>query len=556
VILDDIKLGPADRDGFCDVTAYRKDRMIDVVETIRLVPGVRVDWRTKSYRVPANCTIQPPPKVEVVTAPSGRVLRGYQALAEAEIERAVKGYMVCFDVGVGKTDPVCAYLEQHPELRPFIIVAPLIAMNSWIGPTSSGHHYNLTIAPLRSITPNDDKLPVAIGDRKVDGYFINFEILYVWGPWLHMKLDPKAVVVDEGHEMRNPRTVEAKAVRKLCRLKSVDMRLWLTATPVVNGVIDLYNQLDTVQPGMWGTMVPFNEKMVTSFGGRYASASYNGYGWDFGYESNVDELKHRLSSVLIRRTRAEVRSELPALQREKIEIDPDRLDPVAWARYREAAAPTGGSSDVIGRLSRMANELSWAKRKMAVSQAESLAHGVEGHKIVVFCWYQRTAGYIAKELAKRGFSVFGPITGKMPGVKRLAEAERFKDLPLPSDGCAAYVATLAAAGMSLNPLSAAAAALFTDLYWVPTQLIQAEGRVHREGQHAHQVLIQYLIVDDSMDTIMWEALQRKAKIIAKATDDKTALSLCESLGGRSEEETAAAFMRDLEALSDSALGLK
>ena len=486
---------------------------------------------------------------------SGKVLRQYQCEGIAELERATKGFLVGDDVGIGKSLVAMQYLATHPELRPFVIVGPLIAMGSWMGPGSAGADCGLTIVPVRGLSPDSEKLP-----RGVDGYFVNYEILHAWQAYFHLLLDPRAVIVDEGHEVRNVKTREAHAVKKLCRLRTVDMRLWLTATPVVNGVIDLYAQLDCIQPGMWGPMVPYNPKMVTSWGGRYAGAVHDGYGWAYPTETNVDELRYRLKNVLVRRTRAQVRKELPSLQRERVVIDPSQLDETAWAAYRAAAAdvlgtPAGGAE--IARLSNMSNCLSWAKRKVAVDQAERLAASVEGHKVVVFCWYKRTAKYIANALAKRGLAVFGPIDGTMPAAKRLEEAQRFRDQQLRGDGDGAvFVATLAAAAVALNPLSAAAAALFVDLYWVPSMLIQGEGRVHREGQRAKQVLCQYLFVDNSIDLVMWEALQRKAASIDKAVGDDTALSLCESLGGRSEEESLASFLKQLLALSPSALGLR
>lgn len=563
MILEDIKLSAPNALGYCDVTAVRASARADL-ETLRLIPGVYADQRQRKLIIPANCNgpIIIPPELPPLRAPSGRKLRKYQTETVYSIEHGAK--FVALDVGCGKTDSVCCYLSRHPELRPVIVVAPLIAMGSWVGHESPAlQHYDLLFFPTRTTKPDLEKVPKFVNDRPVDGYFVNYEILYYWQPYFLLQVNPKVIVVDEGHEVRNIRTRESRSVRKLCQQNSVERRLWLTATPVVGGLIDLYHQLECIEPGRWGHMVPYNDRIITSFGTRYCGAVHNGYGWQYESETNSAELRYRLSSMMIRRSRFEVRKELPPMRRDVVHVPVGALDEKAFAEYRAAAVSTleahaTGASGAreLTRLSAMANSLSWAKRQVAVDQAEQLGRGVPGHKVVVFCWYQRTAAAIAKELEKRGFCVFGPVTGQMENTVRLDAAVAFRDLPLPENGAAAYVATIGAAGQALNPLSAASAALFVDLCWVPTTLIQAEGRVHREGQRASEVLIRYLIVDDSIDTIMFKKLERKSQAMEKALGDEAGLSLCESLGGRSDEESLRAFLDDLAALPSSALGLK
>lgn len=565
MILRDVRLSAPDVAGYCSVVAYRAGSEHDLA-TLRLVPGVKVDKQRRSLQVPVNCSgrLVVPPELPAIVSPSGQqTLRPYQMEGVYGIENTYKGFMLLDEVGLGKTPIACAYLKQHPELRPIVVVAPLIAMDGWVGPRSIAlRHWDLLFYPVRTTTPDSEKIPKFVGDRPVDGYFVNYEILHVWQPWFLLQVDPRAVVVDEGHEVRNIKTRESKAVRKLCYQRGVEKRIWLTATPIFNNVIDLYNQLDCVQPGLWGPYIPYNEKMITSFGTRYASAEHDGYGWKYGGESNVEELRYRLNSIMVRHSRYEVRKDLPDLKREAVSVATELLDETAYHDYRVAAfhareeALRGAEGERLTSLTAMSNSLSWAKRHVAVKHAEELAHSTSSRKIVVFCWYKRTAAYIAKALSAKGLCVYGPVTGQTSPVARLDAAKAFADLQLPQGGAAAYVATIASAGVALNPLSCASVALFVDLTWVPTTLIQAEGRVMRQGQMANQVLIRYLLVDDSIDTVMFKRLERKAATIEKALGDANALSLCESLGGKSEEETLQNFLNDLAALPESAFDLK
>ena len=63
--------------------------------------------------------------------------------------------------------------------------------------------------------------------------------------------------------------------------------------------------------------------------------------------------------------------------------------------------------------------------------------------------------------------------------------------------CRAAVLSITAAGVGLT-LHAANCVVFTELYWNPGQLLQAEDRVHRVGQQL-QVDIKYLICTGTLD---------------------------------------------------------
>ena len=61
-------------------------------------------------------------------------------------------------------------------------------------------------------------------------------------------------------------------------------------------------------------------------------------------------------------------------------------------------------------------------------------------------------------------------------------------------------------GCTAITLTAAAAAVFLELYWTPALLLQAEDRVHRIGQTA-AVTVTYLLGAGTIDELMWPLLQ-------------------------------------------------
>ena len=459
------------------------------------------------------------------------------------------------------TVTTATYLWEHSELRPFLVIGPLITTGSWVGPDADPEkHCGLRIRRLSSTTPDPDQL-----DDALDGYFVNYDVLPAWYPWIDQMIKPRVVVLDEAENIRNPRTQAAKVARKICQADHVVKRIALTATPVVNGIWDLWMILECIQPGMWGHYVAYNESYATSFCQRYASAQRDEYGWRMGAEANVEELRYRAQRVILRRSRFDVRKELPPFVRARTVVPRDDLEAKAYDAYKEAERLVADTVALQGltlqgaelqRTTAMAQHLSWAKRQVAAKRAFELALASETRKIVVFCWYQKTAAFIAKALVRRGVAVFGPVTGAMNVDKRLALAAQFRDYQDDAQrSSAAYVATLGAAGVGLNPLAAAATALFVDLYWVPRVLLQAEGRLHREGQKASSVLFEYLVVERSIDTIMYEHLVKKAKTLVATTQDTEGTSLCETLGGKSTDENLKSFLAQIAELSAEDLEL-
>lgn len=452
------------------------------------------------------------------------------------------------------------YLYENPSLRPFLVVGPLISLGAWCGEDADAYkYYRLNVAQLTSQTPDFSKIPSA------DGYFITNNILPAWAPWLTLHIKPAAIILDEAHVLSNPRRQDARAIDRLCQDKSVSKRIVMTATPVTNAIRDLWMLLQCAQPSMWGPWVPWASYHRNSFRTRFAAAARDEWGWKDNGESNIEELRYRLSRVLLRRSRFDVRKELPAFERRIVNVPKNTLNQTAYKKYAEAAGSTvkqvraSGlhtiSGQTLTRLNDMAKHLSWAKREIAVREILDLINSAWNKKVVVFCWYQRTADYITKQIQKRGHHVFGPVTGKTLGDKRIKLATQFRDLKDDTgDSGSVFVGTLGATGTSLNPLSCASYGLCVDLYWVPRILLQAEGRLHREGQLA-DVLFTYLRVEDSIDTIMYEHLLTKAKAIEKSVSDPSALSMCEQLGGRNAEESTAKLMAELAELDFSELEL-
>jgi SNF2 family DNA or RNA helicase len=101
------------------------------------------------------------------------------------------------------------------------------------------------------------------------------------------------LIIDEAHKLKNRATLAYRFCQKIKKR----YMLLLTATPVQNDLLELYNLVTLVKPGLLGT--------VQSFKRRYVSKD------DLRKPKNVNELRHLLSAVMIRHNRDEVGVTLP-----------------------------------------------------------------------------------------------------------------------------------------------------------------------------------------------------------------------------------------------------
>jgi SWI/SNF-related matrix-associated actin-dependent regulator 1 of chromatin subfamily A len=103
-------------------------------------------------------------------------------------------------------------------------------------------------------------------------------------------------------------------------------------------------------------------------------------------------------------------------------------------------------------------------------------------------------------------------TGNETAEERDMAVQKFQNDP----NVKLFVASIMAMGVGVT-LTAASVAIFAEIEWRPGDLIQAEDRLHRIGQK-NSVLIQYVIVDKSIDGFMLEKIFTKTEIIERITN--------------------------------------
>jgi SNF2 family DNA or RNA helicase len=317
------------------------------------------------------------------------------------------------------------------------------------------------------------------------------------------------VVVDEAHHLKNRSTLNWKLVNDLQKR----FILMLTATPVQNSLVELFNLLTLLKPGLLQTEALFKKQYMDSKNGRMPK--------------NPEQLRSLMREVMIRNTRALVDVKLPKRFATTITVVPDKAeqqlyqDLSAYLRLQtagldrlsrtnllmRAGSSPGALADSLQQLSkRLPDEelLSLAKRAAQIKQVEKAKILVEmlgksRQKTLVFSAHKATSLYLAKALQAANIP-FAEFQGGMSLKEKDAAIASFRD----------EVGVLLASetGGEGRNIQFANAIINYDLPWNPMKIEQRIGRIHRIGQ-AQDVFIFNFCLKDSIEEYILQILHDK-----------------------------------------------
>ena len=124
-------------------------------------------------------------------------------------------------------------------------------------------------------------------------------------------------------------------------------------------------------------------------------------------------------------------------------------------------------------------------------------------KTIIFCNFNEEMDAFLRHFGEKSVCVRGGMSDKQ---KQFA-VDRFQE----DDSCKVFVGQIKAAGVGLT-LTQAEIVIMNSLDWVPGNHEQAEDRAYRIGQNK-TVNIYYMLIDDTIDTLVWDILNEKKKVI-------------------------------------------
>ncbi|KAJ6355755.1 hypothetical protein OIU78_003979 [Salix suchowensis] len=422
------------------------------------------------------------------------------------------------EMGLGKTIQAIAVAACVRNSWPVLILAPsslrlhwASMIHQWLDIPSS----DILVVLSQSSGSNRAGFNIVSSSRSticLDGLFniISYDVV----PKLQNKLmtsEFKVVIADESHFLKNAQA--KRTTSSLPVIKKAQYAILLSGTPALSRPIELFKQLEALYPDVY--------KNVHDYGNRYCKGGIFGA---YQGASNHEELHNLMkATVMIRRLKKDVLSELPVKRRQQVFLDlPEKDMKQINALFRELEVVKGkikacASDEEVKSLRFTEKNLI---NKIYTDSAEAKISGVldylgtvieAGCKFLIFAHHQPMIDSIHEFLLKKKVGCIR-IDGKTAAASRQALVTDFQE----KDAIKAAVLSIRAGGVGLT-LTAASTVIFAELSWTPGDLIQAEDRAHRIGQVA-SVNIYYLLANDTVDDIIWDVVQSKLENLGQMLD--------------------------------------
>src|SRR6056300_1250576 len=435
-------------------------------------------------------------------------------LSMENLSKGPRGGFLCDEMGLGKSIQIISTILGNSQKNTLIVV-PKSIVTQWknefakFAPSLNVFIYD---GPDRTKDPND----LLNSDVVITPYSLLAEDTKI----LH-RIRWGRIVLDEGHEIRNPSSSKFKAV---CQLHA-DIRWILSGTPVFNSMKDFVTLC---------TFIGIDRKLVQAM------------------TSKVKNL------YILRRTKEDNPVlEIPECKFENVELE---MYPEERELYKHAFIESQETiKDIflsavnvnmynmeifecllrarqtmiypqmyINGIAKKRGEIPefWEGRSKKMETLFKLISEHPDEKTLVFCQFKQEMDYIRENLSCPVFRIDGSVSKE----DRETQLNLFKDAPQNS----VFLIQVKAGGQGLN-IQCASRVYITSPSWNPGTELQAIGRCHRKGQ-TREVYVKKLIYKGdekfpSVDESIVALQVRKSHETAEILDD---IRLKTQLPGKSD----------------------
>ncbi|WP_375585141.1 SNF2-related protein [Cyclobacterium xiamenense] len=409
------------------------------------------------------------------------------------------------DMGLGKTVQTLALLAMEKERSEG--TTSLLVM-----PTSLIYNWELE---AKKFTP---KLRILIytGTQRVKdcSHFGRYDLVLTSYGIARLDIDIlkdfyfNYIILDESQAIKNPDSIISKAVT---RLRS-NHKLILTGTPVENGTMDLWSQMNFINRGLLGGQSAFKKQFLLPIEKKNDT-------------DKIGKLNAMIKPFILRRLKSQVATDLPEkvvnVQYSTMTEAQENAYEEVKAYYRdkiidELAIPGVSRKSLtllrgLTQLRQMANHPKMADDGYTgdSGKLEDVTHMIkstvsEGHKVLIFSQFVRHLTIVKEFLCQQKIP-FAYLDGTTKD--RQAQVARFQEDPTVQ----VFLISLKAGGVGLN-LTKAEYVFLLDPWWNPAVESQAIDRAHRIGQLNKVIIYKFITRNTVEEKIM--ALQERKMALA------------------------------------------
>jgi SNF2 family DNA or RNA helicase len=369
-----------------------------------------------------------------------------------------------------------------------------------------------------------------------------------------------AVVVDEAHHLRDQSSASYQLVNSLQKR----FLLLLSATPVQNNLLELYNLLTLLKPGIFRTQKEFRSAYMTPGKPREPA--------------NRERLRDLMRGVMVRNTRALAALRLPRRQASTLRTAPGEDEAGCYrdlsALAREVAtgaqhrlavqhllaaagsSPAAATAAVARFVTRHPEDTRWG---VLLDRYRALTVGAKptallrllsqnpAEKKMVFVHHRDSMGHLADLLRRQG-TAFALFDGAMSGPAKDAAVDAFRaEVP---------VLLCSESGGEGRNLQFCNTLINFDIPWNPLAIEQRIGRIDRIGQ-TREVFVFNLVTTGTIEDEVLRILDEKINmfelvvgevgaILGEFEDQHDFSTLVLDAWLRTSEETRSAAFLELE----------
>ena len=428
--------------------------------------------------------------------------RDYQILA-AELWRAVRGYLLADEVGLGKTVSAVAGMVE-PGRLPALVVTLTHLPFQWEEEISKFTDFKVHI--LKKATPYD--VTKFCGGKFPDVLVSNYHKLSGWARTL-TDIGIKSVVFDEAHELRHASSGKYYAAKSIA--SAAEYILGLSATPIFNYGGEIFNILNIIKPDCLGTWEEFVREWCTYENGKCLIKDPTGFG-----------IYMRDSGLCLRRTRKEVKRELlpVTIIPHTIEADTETFmsnvdTGVAIELAKRVLARgedfKGQKMTAAGQFDLRMRQATGIAKAPAVAEFVKYLHEESQEKILLYGWHHAVFD-IWKEKFTAAKIKFVCYTGRETPKQKEEAKQAF------INGDAQIMIISLRAGAGTNGLQdVCKIVVYGELDYSPSVHIQDTGRLHRDGQD-ETVISYYLMAETGSDPVISDILGVKRQQLNGISD--------------------------------------
>jgi non-specific serine/threonine protein kinase len=412
------------------------------------------------------------------------------------------------DMGLGKTIQAIALLAklfEEDEIARVLIVAPVTTLANWENEFSRfapdlGVYKHVGSTRAQTVKDLEKQMVTMVSyQTAMRDSSLLAEIHYDY------------LIMDESQNIKNYRSRTYRAVKGL----RATHKLALTGTPIENTTMELWAQMNLLNPGLLGTERQFKKNFLSPV--------------DRGQNPEAQKrLRRMIHPFLLRRRKEDVLKSLPPKEEIVYYCDMGERQAAIYRRYAdyfqarlqglmESKISLGNAAmEVLNGLMRMRQASLFVgllddKHKNVPSAKfdalKDLVHDIiyEKHKVLIFSQFVEVLTIIRNYFDEQGWD-YAYLDGQTPTKSRQKAIDRFQT----EDDLRIFLISLKAGGVGIN-LTAADYVIIFDPWWNPAVESQAVDRSHRIGQ-TNQVFTYRLITRDTVEEKILELQDRKRKL--------------------------------------------